>query len=68
MNSGYAILKIKSDDLEALADDEPSRLDRFGQNLLMIKSGRVCSRNIVGFVHEKKYYFFREGKLIERKE
>ena len=49
-----------------MGDDQ--RFDRFGQELIVIKSGCVGCENIVGFVHEKKEYFYRQGKLITKKD
>lgn len=68
MNSAYAILKILKSDIDCDVNSEEQRFDRFGQKLVLLKDGRVSSDNIVGFVHEKLYYYYRQGKLVLRKE
>ena len=67
-NSGYAILRILESDIDEFMVGDDQRFDRFGQELIVIKSGCVGCENIVGFVHEKKEYFYRQGKLITKKD
>ncbi len=68
INSAYAILKVQKSDIDSDVSSEEQRFDRFGQKLVLLKDGRVSGENIVGFVHEKLHYYYRQGKLVLKRE
>lgn len=65
-NDAYAILQVKEEAFQESAFIGQQRVDRNGENLVVLKPGAVSMDNVIGFVHEKKYYSFVNGCLKKR--
>lgn len=62
-NDAYIAFSITADDINPPFNNKPS-VDRYGNELVVLKEGVIHSDKVEYFIHTSGKYFFQNGKLI----
>jgi intracellular multiplication protein IcmQ len=64
LNDAYAVVRVREEDILVIPDVPPN-VDRFGNELLILKEKSVRLENILRFVHVTGRYRYWNGSLVK---